>query len=87
MSVIELTKFTVRAENTQAMLDARPGMLEAFRQDRRGFIAARLVRVADDTWLDFVEWIDDTAWEVEGERGQPARDRRVLRHDRHSGEL
>ena len=69
MSVIELTKFTVRKENTQAMLDARPGMLEAFRQDRRGFIAARLVRVADDTWLDFVEWIDDTAWDESKAKG------------------
>jgi quinol monooxygenase YgiN len=69
MSVIELTKFTVRAENTQAMLDARPAMIEAFRQDRRGFVAARLVRVAEDTWLDFVEWIDDTAWDESKAKG------------------
>jgi acetyl esterase/lipase len=69
MSVIELTTFTVRADRTQAMLDARPGMIEAFRQDRRGFISARLVRVADDTWLDFIEWIDDTAWDESRSKG------------------
>jgi acetyl esterase/lipase len=69
MSVIELTRFTVRAENTQAMLDARSGMIKAFRQDRRGFVSARLVRIAEDTWLDFVEWIDDTAWNESKSKG------------------
>jgi acetyl esterase/lipase len=69
MSLIELTRFTVRAENTQAMLDARSGMIEAFRQDRRGFVSARLVRVGRDTWLDFVEWIDDTAWDESKSKG------------------
>jgi len=63
MSVIEMTTFTVTPENTQAMLDARPGMLEAFRADRRGFVSARLVRLGDGTWLDFVEWTDDAAWD------------------------
>jgi hypothetical protein len=58
MSVAELTTFIVRAEDTQAMLDARPGMIEAFRQNRRGFLSAWLVRVAEVTWHDFVEWID-----------------------------
>ncbi|WP_432856217.1 alpha/beta hydrolase [Amycolatopsis sp. CA-161197] len=69
MSVIELTTFTVRPERTQAMLDARPGMVEAFRRDRRGFVAARLVRVSADTWLDFVEWTDDTAWDASRAKG------------------
>ncbi|GGK91993.1 hypothetical protein Sme01_54400 [Sphaerisporangium melleum] len=63
MSVIELTTFVVKPEKTAAMLAARPGMLRAFREDRRGFVAARLVRVADDTWLDFVEWTDESAWD------------------------
>lgn len=63
MSVIEMTTFTVAPENTRAMLDARPGMVEAFRADRRGFVSARLVRVAEDTWLDVVEWTDDSAWD------------------------
>lgn len=45
MSVIEMTTFTVAPEHTQAMLDARPGMVAAFRDDRRGFLAARLVRL------------------------------------------
>jgi hypothetical protein len=68
-SVAELTTFIVRAEDTQAMLDARPGMIEAFRQDRRGFLSARLVRVAEVTWLDFVEWIDDAAWDDSTAKG------------------
>lgn len=61
MSVIELTSFTVRPDQTQAMLDARKGMVEAFRADRRGFVSAKLVRLDENTWLDVVEWTDDTA--------------------------
>ncbi|MFS8095717.1 alpha/beta hydrolase [Lentzea alba] len=63
MSVVELTTFTVKPGSTTAMLAARPGMLDAFRRDRRGFLSARLIRLSDDTWLDAVEWIDDTAWD------------------------
>jgi quinol monooxygenase YgiN len=33
MSVIELTTFTVKPDQTQAMLDARKGIVEAFRAD------------------------------------------------------
>ncbi|MGC7094570.1 alpha/beta hydrolase family protein [Amycolatopsis lurida] len=69
MSVVELTTFTVRAERTPEMLAARAGMVEAFRRDRRGFRSARLVRVAEDTWLDFVEWDDDSAWDESKAKG------------------
>ena len=69
MSVIELTTFTVKPENTAAMLAARPGMVDAFRRDRRGFVAAKLIRVAEDTWLDQVEWTDDTAWDESKAKG------------------
>ena len=69
MSVVELTTFTVRAERTAEMLAARAGMVEAFRRDRRGFRAARLVRVAEHTWLDFVEWDDDAAWDESKAKG------------------
>ena len=69
MSVIEMTTFTVAPENTQAMLDARPGMVAAFRADRRGFLSARLVRVDEHTWLDFVEWTDDAAWDESRAKG------------------
>jgi hypothetical protein len=40
----------------QALLAARPGMLDEFRQDRAGFIDARLVRLPVDEWLDIVVW-------------------------------
>ncbi|MEV4597942.1 hypothetical protein AB0K15_11105 [Amycolatopsis sp. NPDC049253] len=69
MSVIELTTFTIRPERIRAMPDARPGMVEAFRRDRRGFVSARLVRVAEDTWLDFVERTDDSAWDASRAKG------------------
>ncbi|MEV6825110.1 alpha/beta hydrolase fold domain-containing protein [Amycolatopsis sp. NPDC051102] len=69
MSVIELTTFTVPPENTEAMLAARPGMVAAFRRDRRGFLAARLVRLDEQTWLDFVEWTDDAAWDESKVKG------------------
>jgi acetyl esterase/lipase len=69
MSVIEMTTFTVDPENTQAMLAARPGMVAAFRADRRGFRSARLVRLDERTWLDFVEWTDDAAWDESKAKG------------------
>ncbi|MEU6341771.1 prolyl oligopeptidase family serine peptidase [Streptomyces sp. NPDC046977] len=69
MSVIELTTFTVAPERTSAMLAARSGMLADFRADRRGFIAARLVRVAENTWLDIVEWTDAQAYDESSAKG------------------
>lgn len=69
MSVIELTTFVVAPDRTSDMLSARPGMLSAFRKDRRGFIGARLVRVADDTWLDVVEWADALAFDESRAKG------------------
>ncbi|MFF4043677.1 alpha/beta fold hydrolase [Streptomyces sp. NPDC001816] len=69
MSVIEMTTFRVRPDKVADMLAARPGMLAAFREDRRGFVSARLVRVGEDTWLDFVEWTDDAAWDESRAKG------------------
>ncbi|MFJ1765421.1 alpha/beta fold hydrolase [Amycolatopsis sp. NPDC088138] len=69
MSVIELTTFTVRPDRTAAMLAARPGMVAAFREGRRGFVSAKLVRLDPGTWLDFVEWTDDTAWDESKAKG------------------
>lgn len=69
MSVIELTTFVVAPDRTSEMLSARSGMLSAFRKDRRGFVAARLVRVADDTWLDIVEWTDALAFDESRAKG------------------
>jgi hypothetical protein len=40
----------------QALLAARPGMLDEFRRDRAGFIDAQLVRLSGDEWLDVVGW-------------------------------
>ena len=53
---VELTRFRVRPENTDALLAARARMLEEFRADRSGFIDARLVRLPDGQWLDIVSW-------------------------------
>ncbi len=56
MATIELTRFKVRPEKEDALLAARPGMLENFRADRVGFIDAMLVRLSDQEWLDIVSW-------------------------------
>ncbi|MEV7992121.1 alpha/beta hydrolase [Streptomyces sp. NPDC086077] len=69
MSVIEMTTFVVAPDRTSKMLAARPAMLSAFRTDRRGFIAARLVRVAENTWLDMVEWADADAFDASRAKG------------------
>jgi hypothetical protein len=54
MSVIELTRFTVRAKNTQAMLDARAGMIKAFRQGARHF---DLIDPSHPSWAVVCEWL------------------------------
>lgn len=69
MSVIELTTFRVRPDRTTAMLAARPGMVAAFQEGRRGFVSAKLVRLDEQTWLDVVEWTDDTAWDESRAKG------------------
>ena len=56
MATVELTRFTVRPEQEEALLAARPGMLEDFRADRAGFIDAMLVRLPGNEWLDIVSW-------------------------------
>ncbi|MEV8636149.1 antibiotic biosynthesis monooxygenase [Streptosporangium sp. NPDC051023] len=55
-TTVELTRFRVAPDRTQAMLDARPTMLADFAADRAGFLGARLVRLPDDQWLDIVDW-------------------------------
>lgn len=56
MATVELTRFRVAAEHTEALLAARPRMLEDFAADRAGFLGARLVRLSEDQWLDIVYW-------------------------------
>ncbi|WP_067814410.1 antibiotic biosynthesis monooxygenase [Actinomadura kijaniata] len=53
---VELTRFRTVPGRTGDMLAARPAMVADFRADRAGFLGARLVRLADDEWLDIVEW-------------------------------
>ncbi|WP_433247543.1 antibiotic biosynthesis monooxygenase family protein [Streptosporangium sp. CA-135522] len=55
-TTVELTRFRVAPHRAQALLDARPAMLADFDADRAGFLGARLVRLADDEWLDIVDW-------------------------------
>jgi mannose-6-phosphate isomerase-like protein (cupin superfamily)/quinol monooxygenase YgiN len=56
MATVELVRFRVAPEGTDALLEARPAMLEAFRADREGFLGARLARLSEDEWLDIVDW-------------------------------
>ncbi|KAB2363658.1 antibiotic biosynthesis monooxygenase family protein [Actinomadura montaniterrae] len=55
-ATVELTRFKVDPDKTEAMLAARPGMLADFRADRDGFLDARLIRLPGGEWLDVVEW-------------------------------
>jgi hypothetical protein len=54
MAAVELTRF--KATRTEDLLAARPAMLSDFAADRKGFRSARLVQLANDEWLDIVEW-------------------------------
>ncbi|WP_433315256.1 antibiotic biosynthesis monooxygenase [Micromonospora sp. CA-269861] len=56
MTTVEITRFRVPAERADALLAARPAMLRDFQTDRAGFLDARLIRLADDEWLDIVFW-------------------------------
>lgn len=56
MTTVELTRFRVAPERTEALMTARPAMLADFRADRTGFLGARLVRLPDHQWLDIVLW-------------------------------
>ena len=69
MSVIELTTFIVGNDRISDMLKARHAMIEAFRVDRRGFVAAKLIRLDERTWLDAVEWTDDAAYDESSAKG------------------
>lgn len=69
MSTIELTRFKVAAEKAGELLAARPGMLADFAADRAGFIAAQLVRLPNDEWLDIVEWETSEDFATSREKG------------------
>lgn len=56
MATVELTRFSVRPEQEEALLAARPAMLGDFRADRAGFVDAMLVRLPENEWLDIVCW-------------------------------
>jgi quinol monooxygenase YgiN len=82
MPAVELVRFRVAPDKVEALLDARPRMLADSRADRAGFIEARLIRLADDKWLDLVVWrsADDFA-ASRAQGANPPRNRRLLRGD------
>ena len=56
MSTIELARFTVDPARVEAMLAARPAMVEELRRHCPGFRRIRLTKLDEKTWLDVVEW-------------------------------
>ncbi|WP_435204303.1 antibiotic biosynthesis monooxygenase family protein [Micromonospora sp. bgisy143] len=56
MTTVEITRFRVAAERADALLAARPAMLDDFQADRAGFLGARLIRLDAGEWLDIVFW-------------------------------
>jgi quinol monooxygenase YgiN len=69
MAIVELTRFSVRPEQEEALLAARPGMLVDFRSDRVGFIDAMLVRLPENEWLDIVSWRSAEAFAASRAKG------------------
>jgi hypothetical protein len=69
MTVVEITQFVVKPEQTEALLAARPGMLADFRADRAGFIRAQLVRLPEGHWLDLVWWRSAADFEASSAKG------------------
>jgi len=67
--IVELTRVRVAPERTEAFLAARPGMLADFREDRAGFLGARLVRLAGGEWLDIVDWASAAGREASRAKG------------------
>jgi hypothetical protein len=55
-TTVELTRFKVTQDKTEALLAARPAMLADFHADRVGFLDALLVRLSNEEWLDIVQW-------------------------------
>src|SRR5918992_3976517 len=56
MNTVELVRFRVAQDRTDALLEARSAMLEHLRADREGFLGARLVSLSGNEWLDIVDW-------------------------------
>ncbi|AVT34071.1 MULTISPECIES: antibiotic biosynthesis monooxygenase [unclassified Plantactinospora] len=56
MTTVEITRFRVSAAHADALLATRPAMLRDFQTGRAGFLGARLIRLAEDEWLDIVFW-------------------------------
>ncbi|MFF0338453.1 antibiotic biosynthesis monooxygenase family protein [Kribbella sp. NPDC004875] len=69
MTTVELTRFRVLPEQAEELLAARADMLTDFAADRAGFLGARLVRLANDEWLDIVEWATPEDFAASREKG------------------
>jgi quinol monooxygenase YgiN len=66
---VELTRFTVRPEQREALLAARPSMVEDFAADREGFLGAQLVELPGGEWLDVVRWRSSEDFAASREKG------------------
>jgi hypothetical protein len=52
----EIAEFTVAPEDESALLEGRPGMIEALRRAFPGLLAAWLTKQDDGSWLDVLLW-------------------------------
>jgi heme-degrading monooxygenase HmoA len=60
-NVFQVVHARVRAGSEAEMLDARPAMIVALQEEVPGFVDAELVKLADGTWLDIVQWDSEEA--------------------------
>ncbi|MCG5472954.1 antibiotic biosynthesis monooxygenase [Micromonospora sp. LAH09] len=68
-TTVEITRFRASAGRAEALLAARPAMLRDFETDRAGFLGARLIRLANDEWLDIVFWASSEDFAESRRRG------------------
>lgn len=53
---IEMVRFTVKPGEEGALVDGRPGMLEALSGRHPGMVSARLAKMDETVWLDVIVW-------------------------------
>ena len=55
-STLEIVRFNVDPSRVEAFLAERSAAIESLRDHSPGLLSTRLARVADDVWVDILEW-------------------------------
>lgn len=55
-TTLEIVRFNVDPSHVEAFLAGRSAAIEALQSHSSGLLNTRLARVADDVWVDVLEW-------------------------------